>query len=214
MKVIILALLSALVQFSTGQTQTLGPEQVCRCYSTGSTPVCNSSTEQETVTSKCSKQVQLKISFVADDGAILWICGGNVRQTSHAGEMQTFSYNGMCDDLVFEVYNQVWSSGVSLLVESDGKTYGTTDHSGNFHKPGVIPLFGIAKMNPTGDWRSNPDGYPFWEWTPAVVVTTLFGTHPNFDNLISNGAYPINVQNGNVLQGTYGVKVGLPSFCP
>lgn len=211
MKAIFFVFLYVLAHFC--KAQSLGPEQICRCYPPGHAPVCKPPAVERTEVAKCSKQVEIKITFVADDGAILWICGVNVRQTSQPGEMQSFTYNNMCDDFIIEIYNQVWSSGVAMLLEYDGKTYGTTDRSGNFQKPGVIPLYGIAKMNPTGDWTNNPSDYPFYTWTPAVVVQTLFGTHPNFDKLIGEGAYPINVDNGNLPQGTYGVKLQLPSFC-
>lgn len=165
------------------------------------------------VPGKCSKRVKIKISFVADDGVTLWICGVNVRQASNFGEMQSFTYENACDDFMIEVFNERWSAGVALLAEYNGQKYGTTDLTGQWQKPGVGPLFAIAKKNPTGNWRSNPTGYPFFDWTPTRVVTTLFGTHPNFDSMISQGAYPINVQNGNVDRGTYGLKLSLPSFC-
>lgn len=162
--------------------------------------------------STCQSKVKVDISFVGDDGVILYICGVKVRQSSHFDERQTFTYENVCDDFMLEVNNIALSSGVALLATFNGQKYGTTSFDPKYRVPGTIPLFAVATYQPQGNWRSNPPGYDFSSWTPAVVVSTILGHGQNFDSLARQGAYPINVQNGNAPVGTYGLKLSLP-FC-
>lgn len=162
--------------------------------------------------STCQKKIKVDISIVGDDGVILYICGKNVRQTSQFDEIQTFTYEDVCDDFMLEVNNIALSSGVALLATFNGQKYGTTSSDLKYRVSGTVPLFANATYQPQGNWRSNPPGYDFSNWEPAVVVSTILGIGQNLDFLASQGAFPINVQNGNAPVGIYGLKLFVP-FC-
>lgn len=157
----------------------------------------------------CVEDVSFDVHVIGDDVVNVYSCDGNMfgEVTTHHTE-QTFSYSGVCQDLVIVVNNTFVEQGLAVAIDYNGATYAS----------GVNLQMRVARAPPLLDGYTQCCSYEYPDSTflePTVLpIHTNAADYPAYANFETThgGAlpmsYPLTIQQ----HVDYVYKVSVP-FC-